>query len=338
MTFRQLAALVGAGLPLLRALQMLGRQVRHPAMRRVLAALADNVRRGGLLSDGLASQGGVFSEIDISLVAAGEGGGRLGEALARVADRRERLQATRSRIQAALAYPAVVLLVTLGIVGALLLGVVPRFQEIFASQLEGQPLPGLTQVVIAVADALRRWWFLVPASLFLLPIIAAILARNRRSRGWRDRVLLHAPGLGGLLRRMAAARMARTLGGSIEGGVPLLEAMAMASATAGNLHLAAALKPCRAAVEGGTTLSAAFRRCRLLPGVLVDLVEVGEESGSLGRMLERAASLIDEEVERTVGTAVTLLEPLLIVAMAAVVGVMVIALFLPVIRIIQVLA
>jgi type IV pilus assembly protein PilC len=271
------------------------------------------------------------------MIRAGEAGGTLAPVLARVATRRDQAQRLRRRLRSATAYPLLVMLVAAVIVTGLLLFVVPRFQEIFATQLRGQPLPALTQAVISTALFLRK--NAVSGGVAVVVLIAAgrWLAATVPGRRWRDLLALRLPVIGPLCRRIAVAGFARTLGSSLESGVALLPALALARDTAGNGVLSRALSGVMARVKSGDGLAGPLRAIPVFQGMPADMIEVGEESGALPEMLNRVAEIYEDEVDAALTTLLTLIEPALIVTMAVVVGTLVIALFLPIVRIIQLL-
>jgi type IV pilus assembly protein PilC len=334
---RQLAVLVRAGVPLLRALESLGRQADSPGLRGLVGRLASAVQAGSRLSDQMARETRVFSPVEVAMIRAGEAGGALAPVLARLAAAREQAQRLRRRLRAATAYPLLVVLVAALIVTALLLFVVPRFQEIFATQLRGQPLPPLTQAVIGTALFLRHHALAGGAALAVAGAGLRWLAGTIRGRRWRDRLALGLPLAGPLVRRLAVAAFARTLASSLESGVALLPALALARNTAGNGVVARALSGVMARVKAGDGLAGPLRAVPVFRGMPADMIEVGEESGALPEMLHRVAEVYEEEVDATLTALVALIEPALIVVMAVVVGTLVLALFLPIVRIIQLL-
>jgi type IV pilus assembly protein PilC len=334
---RQLAVLVRAGVPLLRALETLARQAASAEVRGLLEQLAAAVRAGKSLSAEMAQEGRIFSTLEVGMVRAGEAGGTLAEVLARIAAGRDRRQRLRRRLRAATAYPLLVMVVAAAIVAGLLLFVVPRFQEIFATQLRGQPLPALTQAVISTALFLRTHALAGGAALAGTVLALRWALATLRGRRWRDQLLLRMPLLGGLGRRLAVAAFARTLGSSLESGVALLPALALARDTAGNVVVARGLSGVMARVKAGDGLAGPLRAVPVFRGMPADMIEVGEESGALPEMLQRVADVYEDEVDVALAGLVTLIEPALIVVMALVVGTLVIALFLPIVRIIQLL-
>lgn len=334
---RQLSALLRAGVPLVTALELMGRQ-RHPAgWRSVLTALVESLRNGRSFSDALRAQAGIFDGRYVSIVKAGEVSGRLDHCLERLAALQEKSDRVRRRVQAATLYPAVVAVVAVGIVAALMVFVIPRFEAVFAGLLQGQPLPGLTRAVIGVARFFQGHG--LATGLVGAGSVLAVegLRRTRRGRRAWDHALLRLPLLGDLCLKAAIARFTRTLGALLMAGVPILDALEIAGTTTGNAHMEEVLRGARGRVESGEPLSAPLVAAGCFPSVMTGLIQVGEESGGLPEMLEHVADAFDAEVDQAVDTVTALLEPALIVGMAGVVGAVVAALFLPIVKVIQTL-
>jgi type IV pilus assembly protein PilC len=334
---RRLAMLLRARLPLVRALETLARQEGHPRLRAVLIDLGDRIRAGGSLSDGLRRHPTVFDRLYVSMVKAGEAGGVLEVVLDRIAHFQERALRLRGRLRAAMAYPLVILAVAAGIVAALLVFVVPKFEQIFAGLLKGQPLPGLTQAVLTAAGFLCDHAGLLLGVGGVVAVAAIAWAQTDRGAALLDRWLLAVPVFGEVTVKAAVARFARTCGTLLGGGVPILAALAVARETCGNRHLAAALVVVEEKARAGEGLAGPLRATGVFPELVPSMIAVGEETGDLAETLARIADGYDEEVDRAVVTMTALVEPLLIVAMALVVGTLVIALFLPIMRIVQLL-
>lgn len=332
---RQLAMLVNAGVPLVRALEILARQERNPAFRPVLEDLIGGIRAGGTLSDGLRRHPRVFDRLYVNLVRAGESGGVLEAVLARLAQFLEQGVQVRARLKAAMTYPVIILIVAATIVLALMTFVVPRFEAIFAGTLKGQALPALTQLVLGASRFLKEHTLLAGGLAAGVWLLLRLAARTGTGRRRLDRWKLRLPLLGDVLLKAAVARFARTFGTLLASGVPMLQALAIARDTAGNTHVAAAIQTVHDRVQAGDGVAGPLRATRVFPDMAPSMIEVGEETGALPEMLGRVADSHDEEVDRTVAALTTLIEPLMIVVMAVMVGTIVIALFLPIIRIVQ---
>jgi type IV pilus assembly protein PilC len=332
---RQLGTLVQAGMPLLRSLEVLARQERQPAFRQIIAELGESIAAGDTFSAALARHPRVFAKLYVGMVRAGEAGGRLDVVLLQLARFMEKAERIRRRILAALYYPAAVMTVTVLIVAGLMLFVVPKFRVIFQEQLRGAAMPGLTQAVMSASAFVgANFLWLALAVGGLLALQAAVRA-TARGQFWISVLVLRMPLVGELARRTAVARFARTLGTLMANGVPILQALQIARDTCGNAVLAAALATVHDRVQAGSAVAAALAGTKRFPDMLVSMVAVGEETGALAEMLGRVADTYDEEVDTAVSGLTSLLEPLLIVFLALTVGTIVIALFLPIVRIIQ---
>ncbi|MFO1452371.1 MAG: type II secretion system F family protein [Opitutaceae bacterium] len=332
---RQLATLVAAGLPLLQSLEALARQETSPEFRRVLQELAETVRSGRSLSDGLERHPRVFDRLYLHLVRAGEAGGLLEAVLERLAGFLDKSERLKGRVRAALAYPLVVAGVSGLIVAALALFVVPKFEHLFLTQLQGRPLPALTQAVLGLSRLLetRAGALLGGAGLGVVAML--ILHRHPRVRAWKNELAWRLPGIGRIVVRAHVARLGRTLGTLLAAGVPILRALVLTRAATGSLRVQRLLTEAEQRVEAGQTLASVLARAPLFPPVVAAMVEVGETTGKLPEMLVRLADIYDEEVDQAVTALTSLLEPALIVGMAIVVGTIVVALFLPMVELIK---
>jgi len=336
---RQLGMLLAAGLPLLAALELLARQERRESRRYALEALVATVREGIPLSRGLARGPGGFDPLSVSLVRAGEAAGTLDSTLLRLARVLEASARLRARVLTALAYPALVALIAGAVVAALLLFVVPRFEQLFLAQFPGRTLPGLTRAVLALSRvAVDQGPWLIPAGPVVAIGTAWIARRAARWTSWR-RWLEHVPVVGRVGTGVWVARWSRTLGLLLGAGVPILEALALARDAAGAVDgRRSALAAAEARVAAGSPLSRALADGGPVPETLLALLEVGEATGRLPETLERAADLYDEQVDRAVAALTAMVEPCLIVLLAVGVGTVVIALFLPMIDLIRALS
>ena len=332
---RQLAMLLKAGLPLVRSLEVLGRQERNASLHSALVALAAHLRSGGTFADGLRQYPRIFDRLYVNMVKAGESGGVLEVVLDRIAGFQEKHVRLRGRIKAALTYPLIIVLVASGIVAALMVLVVPKFEQIFAGMLKGQPLPMLTQVLLTVANLVRDHAVAAAAGAFVLGWVLVLLARTKPGVRWLDRLRLALPVLGDLTLKAGVARFTRTFGTLLASGVPILPALTITRDTSGNVHLAEALGLVHDRVKAGESVAGPLRATVVFPDMVASMIEVGEETGALPDMLARIADNYDEEVDNSVAALTSVLEPLMIVVMAAMVGTIVIALFLPIVRIVQ---
>lgn len=330
---RQLATLTGAGIALVDALATLERQLVEPALRNLLVGVRGALAEGLGLARSLARQGGVFSALYCALVEAGERSGRLAQVLERLADHLEQVQRQQHKARTALIYPCVLMGVSLAVVVGLMSFVVPRLTEQFAHS--GQSLPLITRLLIGASEALLLAgpWLLGAAVLG-----AAGAARLLRRQQWclrRDDLLLRLPRVGALLRVLESARLSRSLAILVGSGVPLLEALQVATATLENRRIRLALERVQVDVQGGVSLHRALDASGQFPPMLLNMVASGEASGTLPDMLERVADNQERGFARQVDTVMALFEPLMILAMGAVVLFIVLAVLLPIMQLNQ---
>jgi general secretion pathway protein F len=324
---RQLATLVGAGVPVAEALGAVGEQADHPALVRALVVARARLHEGEGLAEALAASPRVFPPIFPDLVRAGEASGALATVLARLADHTEASAAVRARVRAALTYPAVMTAATAAVLAFLLAWVVPELTELFREA--GARLPLATRILIALTAGVGRIWWVALAGGAAAAWTVRRWAARPAGRARLDAALLRVPLVGRLVAKAAVARLARTLATLLTGGVPLETALGIAGAAAGNRAIDDAVAAAREAVRQGEPLAPALRRSALLPPLLVRLAAAGERSGTLGEMLERAAAAYEREVEAGVASLTSLVEPLLVLVMGGVVLALVAAVLLP---------
>lgn len=332
---RQLATLLQAGLPLLRSLEVMIRQEKKPAFKNVITQIADNVRSGNNFSDGLAQHPKIFDRLFINMVRAGEAGGVLDLVLSRLARFMEKALKTKKKVKSAMIYPSVVITVAIVIVVGLMLGVVPRFQQIFAEMLGGAQLPALTRWVIGVSEFIQNN-IIVSIIIVAVAVVGFKFALKTKGgrRAW-DWLGLHTPKLGDLLGKAAIARFARTFGTLLSSGVPILQSLQITKEIIGNSVIEEALDRVHDRVRDGEPLALPLEQQKVFPTMVTSMIDVGEETGELAEMLNRIADNYDEDVDNAVAGLTSIIEPIMIVFLAVVVGVIVIALFLPIIGIIQ---
>ncbi len=327
---RQLATMVSASAPIEEALHTIGLQAEDKTMRSALMAVRASVMEGFKLSDAMAQHAHVFNPLYRALVAAGEMSGNLGVVLERLADHLERSERLRSKVLAALIYPIVLTAVAASVVALLMVFVVPKVVSQFDTL--GQGLPLLTRILIVVSEGMNTFGL---AGLAILVIAAAafVLALERPAFRRRvDAALLRTPVVGKLLRGLHAARLARTLSTLVASGSPVVEGLGAAKGTVRNLVLQDAVAEVASSIREGSSLSAALRRTNVFPPMVVYMSSVGENTGRLDVMLGKAAEHLENEFESFTSTAISLLEPLIIVAMGAVVASIVLAILLPILQ------
>lgn len=332
---RQLSTLLEAGLPLLRALEVMIRQERNLRFRSVLEQVADQVKSGNALSDGLAQFPKVFDRLYVNMIRAGEAGGVLALVLSRLATFMEKAQRTKGKVKSAMIYPIVVVGVAVSIVTLLMVVVVPKFQSIFDDMLDGAALPGPTQLVINISNGIRENIFLTTLMLVVLFFGLKYLLKTSLGRSAFDWLSINTPKVGDLVRKVNIARITRTFGTLLSSGVPILQAINITRDISNNSYYANALNRIHDSVRDGETLAASMEREKVFPGMVTSMVDVGEETGALAEMLNRVADNYDEDVDNAVGGITSIIEPVMIVFLAVVVGFIVIALFLPIIEIIK---
>ena len=331
---RQLATLIEAGLPLMRSLKTLSRQERNPVMRSTMGALSDAVESGGTFSEALAQHPRIFDKLYINMVKAGELGGVLEIVLNRLAEFQEKSQKIKGKVVAAMVYPLVVLVIAGLILTFLLIFIVPKFQQIFQDALPGKPLPAITVFVIDCSHLLVERWYLVLGTLALLVVGYKALSSTPAGIVFLDRIALKIPVFGELTSKTAISRFARTLGTLISSGVPILQALNITRDTAGNTVVANAINKIHDSVKEGESVVGPMEASNVFPPMVTSMVQVGEETGQLPDMLVKVADVYEAEVDNVVTGLTSILEPIMIVMLAVIVGTIVIALFMPMVGLI----
>jgi len=332
---RQLATLIDSGLPLLRGLNVLGKQEPDPVLRKTIGKLADSVQGGSTFSDGLAQHPKIFNKLYINMVKAGELGGVMELVLVRLADFQEKAQKLKNKVVSAMFYPIIVLVIAIAIMAFLLVYIVPKFEQIFADMLGGKPLPALTEFVIGTSRFFQNQWYLILGGVIAFIVIFNLTGRTAKGRVFIDAVKLRLPLFGDLIKKGAISRFSRTLGTLVTSGVPILQALNITRETAGNVVLSNAIQKVHDSVKEGESIVTPLEKSGIFPPMVVSMIDVGEETGQLPEMLLKVADVYDDEVDNTVAGLTSLLEPIMIVFLAVVVGTIVIALFLPLISIIS---
>ena len=332
---RQLATLVDAGLPLVRSLDVLARQERQPSLRRALSGMSESINTGSTFAEALSQHPKIFNKLYINMAKAGEVGGVLDVVLLSLADFMEKAQKIKNKVRGAMVYPIVVMFMAIGILIFMMLVIIPKFKEIFNDLLEGQSLPKLTEMVISVSNIVKHHFLWVIAAVVGIVIGIKALAKTRQGAYVLDQAKLKAPLFGELIRKTVIARFSRTLGTLMTSGVPVLQALNIVRDTAGNDVVARAVNSIHDAVKEGENMAGPIEATGVFPDMVVSMVQVGEETGQLPQMLMKIADNYEDEVDNAVAGITSIIEPLLIVFLAVIVGTIVIALFLPMITIIQ---
>lgn len=334
-TTRQLSTLMAAGLPLLRSLRVLERQCANQTMKETLHAMGESVESGNSFSEALSSHPKIFDNLYVNMVKAGEAGGVIELVLNRLAEFMEKSQKITNKVKSAMTYPMVILIAAIGITSVLMLTVIPKFEEIFTDLLEGKQLPAITRMVIGISNALQHYFIFIAMGIAAIVMIVSLALKTKAGRDLRDRLKANLPGLGSLTRRTCIARLTRTLGTLLSSGVPLLQALSIVRDTADNVIYFNALQTVHDGVKEGENLSNLIEQTKVFPPMVVGMIDVGEETGAIADMLTRIADTYDDEVDNAVSGLTSLLEPMVIILLAGIVGTIVIAMFLPLISVIS---
>ena len=332
---RQLATLIDAGLPLLRGLNVLAKQEKDSVLKNAINKLADSVQSGSTFSEGLAQHPRMFNDLYVNMVRAGELGGVLEVVLTRLAEFQEKAQKIKNKVVAAMVYPIIVLVLAMAIMTFLMIFIVPKFEAIFHDMLGDKPLPTITLFVISVSSFMQNHWAILLGTIVAVIAIYKLSARTRAGRAVIDRVKLRAPLFGDLIRKTSISRFSRTLGTLVTSGVPILQALTITRETAGNVVIARAISQVHDSVKEGESIVQPLEASGAFPPMVISMIDVGEETGQLPEMLLKIADVYDDEVDNSVAALTSMLEPIMIVFLALVVGTIVIALFMPLISIIS---
>ena len=331
---RQLATLVNAGLPLMRGLEVLKRQMKDPQMNEALTGISENISAGGTFSEALTAYPKIFDKLYVNMVKAGEAGGVLEVVLGRLAEFAEKSEKIKNKVKGAMIYPCVVLVAAVGITWFLLVAVIPKFQSVFNDMLGGAALPAITQFVINASEFMQNNGLQIALSVAALVVIYKVIGKTEKGAYLLDALKLKMPVTGTLAQRSAVSKFTRTLGTLLSSGVPILQSLVITRDTTGNRILTQAIQNVHDAVKEGESMTAPLSQCKVFPPMVVSMVEVGEETGALADMLTRIANTYDDEVDNAVAGMTAAIEPALIIVLAVVVGTVVIAMFLPMVKII----
>lgn len=331
---RQFSTMIDAGVSLVRALDVLGEQTQNPKLRRILLDIQQEVESGQTLSKSMSKYPKTFNNLFIGLVRAGEVGGVLEEALQRLSGFLEKDMELRRKVKAAMTYPVIVIVVAVGIVVGLTTFIVPKFVELFRD-LGVKDLPAMTQVLVDFSDFLKTRWWMGLIIIFVSYLAIKYFGTTRIGRRVIDRVKLKVPVFGKLHHKIALARFSRTLGTLLVSGVPILQALETVAGTVGNGIIAEAVMQARARIREGDRINDPLQKSGMFPPMVVHMISIGEESGALDSMLSKIAEFYEQEVEATLQSLTAAIEPVLIVVLGFCVGFIVIAMFMPLIQVIQ---
>ncbi|TAG08555.1 MAG: type II secretion system F family protein [Verrucomicrobia bacterium] len=336
---RQLATLIDSGLPLLRSLTVLEKQEPNPMLKATVGALAESVQGGSTFSESLSQHPKIFNKLYVNMVKAGELGGVLEIVLNRLAEYQEKAQKLKNKIVSAMVYPVIVMFIAVAILVFLMIFIVPKFKEMFANTDSALPL--ISQIVFGISQFFLDRPFVVPnvvfvfISLFIIGFLFSIWAKTVVGRRVVDQLKLKLPILGDIQRKSSVSRFARTLGTLVTSGVPILQALNITRDTAGNVVISRAIEKVHEAVKEGESIVTPLQASGVFPNMVISMVDVGEETGQLPEMLLKVADVYDDEVDNAVTALTSILEPIMIVILALIVGSVVFALFLPLIKMIS---
>ncbi len=329
---RQFATMIGAGLPMVQCLEILGTQTENKALSKIIINVKDSVASGSTLSEAMAKHPKVFDPLYTNMVEAGEVGGALDTILVRLAGYREKADALVRKVKGAMVYPAVVLVVATGVTIAMLTFIVPVFANMFNSL--GAELPGPTKVILGISKFLTSNFHFILLALGAAITGFVLWVKTEAGKATFDKITLKAPLFGNLIRKSAVARFTRTLGTLLSSGVSIIDAMDVTAKTAGNAVIAGAIRRAVLAIAEGETITGPLKDSGVFPPMVTQMISVGEKTGGLDEMLAKIADFYDEEVDAAVSAMTSLIEPLIIVVLGAVIGGILVAMYLPMFEII----
>ncbi|HOS96183.1 MAG TPA: type II secretion system F family protein [Deltaproteobacteria bacterium] len=325
---RQFATMINAGLPLVQCLDILSSQQPNPSFKKVLSQIKQDVESGNTFADALAKHPKVFDSLYVNLVGAGEIGGVLDTVLNRLAVYMEKNENLKNKIKSAMTYPIIVLCVAFGVVAVLMIFVIPTFKDMF--EQFGSSLPGPTQLVVNLSNLFRQFWWGMVGIIIALIVALKWIYRQKQGRYYFDKMFLRLPIFGDLLKKVAVAKFTRTLGTMISSGVPIMDGLEITSKTAGNVIVEDAIRSVRTSISEGKSMSEPLEQTGIFPGMVVQMIAVGEATGAMDQMLGKIADFYDEEVDVAVEALTSALEPMLMVFLGGIIGFVVVAMYLPI--------
>jgi type IV pilus assembly protein PilC len=326
---RQLATMIDAGLPLVQCLDILANQTENRAFAKILFSIKSSVESGASFSEALRKHPKVFDQLYINLVAAGEVGGILDTILLRLTKYIEKAVKLGRQVKGALLYPIIILVVAIGVVAVMLGSVIPTFQDMY-STFAGAKLPAPTQFVINLSATFRSLWYVYLIVIVALAVGIPWMLSSEKGRLVFDAVMLRVPVIGSMLRKVVVARFTRTLGTLLSSGVPILDALEICARTAGNKIIERAIENTRQGVSEGKDVATPLANTKAFPSMVVEMIGVGEQTGTLDQMLQKIADFYEEEVDIAVGALTKAIEPAMMAFLGVVVGGLLIAMYLPV--------
>jgi type IV pilus assembly protein PilC len=330
---RQFSTLQDAGLPVLRSLKILERQMKPGVLKNSLMDVVDDVESGSTLSEAFGKHPKCFDRLYVNMVKAGEAGGALEVILQRLADFKEKAQSLKRRITGAMVYPIVVVLVAVGILSFIMIFIIPKFEKIFKEF--NLTLPFATQALMATSEWFVNYWYVIPLFPFSFWLLLKLIRLHRTGAFVLDWLKLRVPIMGGIIEKTAVARSTRTLGTLVSSGVPILESLIIVRETCTNIVFERCFQRVYESIREGDTIAQPMKQARIVDDMVVNMIEVGEETGDLDTMLYKIADVYDEEVNVLVESLISLLEPIMIVILGGIIGTIVISLFLPLIKLLE---
>ena len=325
---RQFSTMINAGLPLVQCLDILSSQQSNPTFKKVLSQIKTDVEGGSTFADALSKHPKIFDNLYVNLVAAGEIGGVLDTVLMRLAVYMEKAEALKAKVKSAMTYPIIVLCVAFGVVAVLMIFVIPTFKDMF--EQFGSALPGPTQLVVDMSNFFRHnWWIMIGV---IIGFIVALkwVGKQEKGRYYIDNMMLKLPVFGPLIKKVAVAKFTRTLGTMISSGVPIMDGLDITSRTAGNVIIEKAIRAVRSAISEGQSMAEPLAQAGIFPGMVVQMISVGEATGAMDQMLSKIADFYDEEVDAAVDALTSSLEPMLMVFLGGTIGFVVVAMYRPI--------
>jgi type IV pilus assembly protein PilC len=327
---RQFSTMINAGLPLVQCLDILSSQQPNPSFKKVTSQIKVDVEGGSTFADALSKHPKIFDSLYVNLVAAGEVGGVLDTVLNRLAVYMEKNESLKNKVKGAMTYPIIVLCVAFGVVAILMIFVIPTFSDMFKQF--GSALPGPTQLIVNLSSFFRKFWWAMIGFIVALIFGFKWIRTQEKGRFYTDKMMLRLPVFGPLIRKVAVAKFTRTLGTMISSGVPIMDGLEITSKTAGNMIIENAIRAVRTAIGEGRTMSEPLEQTGLFPGMVVQMIAVGEATGAMDQMLGKIADFYDEEVDTAVEALTSALEPMLMVFLGGIIGFVVVAMYLPIFK------
>lgn len=325
---RQFSTMIDAGLPLVQGLNILADQADNPTFRAILKQITKDVEGGSTLAEAMKKHPKVFNELFVNLIAAGEVGGILDTILQRLATFIEKAEELKTKIKGAMTYPIVVIIIAFIVIAVILIFVIPVFQEMFESF--GSALPAPTQLVVDMSDFMKGNWYFIGIGIFALAFAFKHYRNTKSGRKTTDTIYLKLPIFGDLLKKTAVARFTRTLGTMLSSGVPILDSLEIVAKTAGNIVIEEIVLEVRGSIAEGQTIAEPLSENDVFPGMVIQMISVGEATGALDTMLEKIADFYDKEVDAAVEALTSMLEPLLMLFLGGAIGGLVVAMYLPI--------